>query len=53
VALARNPSDAERFIEEHRGIAEALGRQDATAACELVSAHLRSAREAARGARGG
>jgi DNA-binding GntR family transcriptional regulator len=53
VALARNPSDAERFIDEHRGIAEALGNKDATAACELVSAHLRSAREAARGSRGG
>ncbi|MEA2383848.1 MAG: hypothetical protein QOH72_3819 [Solirubrobacteraceae bacterium] len=52
VALARNPSDAERFIAEHRGIAEALGRQDPTAACDLVSAHLRSARDAARGARG-
>ena len=53
VALARNPSDAERFIDEHRSIAEALGNEDATAACELVSAHLRSAREAARGSRGG
>lgn len=50
-SLARNPSDAERFIEEHRGIADALGRGDATEACERVSAHLRSARDAARGAR--
>jgi DNA-binding GntR family transcriptional regulator len=53
VALARNPGDAQRFIAEHRRIADALGRQDATVACELVSAHLRSARDAARGARGG
>jgi DNA-binding GntR family transcriptional regulator len=53
VALARNPGDAQRFIGEHRRIADALGRQDATVACELVSAHLRAARDAARGARGG
>jgi DNA-binding GntR family transcriptional regulator len=52
VSLARNPGDAERFIADHRGIAEALGRADPTAACELVSAHLRTARDAARGARG-
>jgi DNA-binding GntR family transcriptional regulator len=52
VALARNPGDAERFIGEHRGIAEALGRADETAACDLVAAHLRSARDAARGSRG-
>ena len=51
VSLARNPSDAQRFVIEHRGIADALGREDDTAACELVSAHLRSARDAARGAR--
>src|SRR4051794_20235059 len=51
VSLARNPGDAGRFIAEHRGIVDALGRADATAACELVSAHLRTAREAARGAR--
>src|SRR3954451_18887526 len=51
-SLARNPSDAERFIAEHRGIADALGRADAAEACELVSAHLRTARDAARGARG-
>jgi DNA-binding GntR family transcriptional regulator len=51
VALARNPADAERFIAEHRGIAEALGRADATAARERVSAHLRSARDGARGSR--
>jgi DNA-binding GntR family transcriptional regulator len=52
VSLARNPGDAERFVDEHRGIADALGRADETEACELVSAHLRSARDAARGARG-
>ena len=52
VSLARNPGDAARFLVEHRGIADALGRADATEACELVAAHLRSARDAARGARG-
>jgi DNA-binding GntR family transcriptional regulator len=52
VSLARSPGDAARFIDEHRGIADALGRADATEACELVSAHLRSARDTARGARG-
>jgi DNA-binding GntR family transcriptional regulator len=51
VSLARNPGDAQRFITEHRGIADAIERTDATAACELVSAHLRTARDAARGAR--
>jgi DNA-binding GntR family transcriptional regulator len=52
VSLARSPGDAARFVDEHRGIADALGRADATEACELVSAHLRSARDTARGARG-
>jgi DNA-binding GntR family transcriptional regulator len=52
VSLARNPADAERFVADHREIAAALERGDASAACELVSAHLRSARDAARGARG-
>jgi DNA-binding GntR family transcriptional regulator len=52
VSLARNPADAERFVAEHRGIADALGRADPVAACELVSAHLRTARGAARGGRG-
>jgi DNA-binding GntR family transcriptional regulator len=52
VSLARNPADAQRFVEDHREIAAALERGDAPAACELVSAHLRSARDAARGARG-
>jgi DNA-binding GntR family transcriptional regulator len=51
VSLARNPGDAQRFLAEHRGIAEALGRADAAEACERVSAHLRSARETARGTR--
>ena len=51
VSLARNPGDAERFITEHRGIADALSRADEQAARELVSAHLRTARDAARGVR--
>jgi DNA-binding GntR family transcriptional regulator len=51
VSLARNPGDAQRFITEHRGIADAIAREDSTGACELVSAHLRSARDAARGSR--
>src|SRR3954453_1264553 len=51
VSLPRNPADAQRFVADHREIAAALERGDATAACELVSAHLRSARAAARGAR--
>src|SRR3954468_2109815 len=51
VSLARNPADAQRFVADHREIAAALERGDATAACELVSAHLRTARDAARGAR--
>jgi DNA-binding GntR family transcriptional regulator len=51
VSLARNPGDAERFVTEHRGIVAALGRGDAAAAAELVSAHLRAARDVARGVR--
>ena len=52
-AVARSgTAGAERFIAEHRGIAAALARRDADEACELVAAHLRSARDAARGARG-
>ena len=51
VSIARDPAGAARFIAEHREIAPALERGDAAAACELVSAHLRSARDAARGAR--
>jgi DNA-binding GntR family transcriptional regulator len=51
VSLARSPGDAERFIAEHRAIVDALARGDASAACELVTAHLRSARETARGVR--
>ena len=52
VSLARNPADAQRFVADHREIAAALERGDASAAGELVSAHLRSARDAARGSRG-
>jgi DNA-binding GntR family transcriptional regulator len=51
VAVARDPAGAAQFIADHREIAAALERGDATAACELVAAHLRSARDAARGAR--
>jgi len=51
VSLARDPGGAARFIEDHREIAAALERGDARAACELVAAHLRSARDTARGAR--
>jgi DNA-binding GntR family transcriptional regulator len=51
VSLARNPGDAERFVAEHRSIVEALGRGDAAEAADRVSAHLRAARDVARGAR--
>jgi DNA-binding GntR family transcriptional regulator len=51
VSLARSPGDAERFIEEHRGIAEALARGDGDAAGERAAAHLRAARDVARGVR--
>jgi DNA-binding GntR family transcriptional regulator len=51
VSLARNPGDAEKFVADHRGIVEAIGRSDGAAAAERVSAHLRSARDVARGAR--
>jgi DNA-binding FadR family transcriptional regulator len=51
VSLARNPGDAERFVAEHREILEALERGDGETASERVSAHLRAAREVARGAR--
>ena len=51
VSLARNPGDAQRFVTQHRGIVEALGRGDAAAAADLVAAHLRAARDVARGAR--
>ena len=52
VALARNPDRGRAFIADHRAIAAALGRPDGAAAGELVAAHLRSARDAARNARG-
>ena len=51
VSLARNPGDAQRFVAEHRGIVEAIGRGDGAAAAARVSAHLRAARDVARGAR--
>ena len=51
-AVAANPGRAERFVAEHREIARALGRGDGQTASELAAAHLRSARDAARGARG-
>jgi DNA-binding GntR family transcriptional regulator len=38
-------------VADHRDIAAALERRDGERACELVAAHLRSARDAARGAR--
>ena len=50
-AVARDPAGAEHFVADHREIAAALERRDGSAACELVAAHLRSARDAARGAR--
>ena len=50
VSLARNPGDAERFVAEHHGIVEAIGRSDGAAAAARVSAHLRAARDVARGA---
>src|SRR6185295_8179177 len=53
VSLARSPGDAARFIEEHRGIADALARADAAAAGVRVAAHLRAARDVARGVRDG
>jgi DNA-binding GntR family transcriptional regulator len=54
VAVARGgAAGVERFVAEHREIAAALERRDGEAASELVAAHLRSARDAARGARGG
>jgi DNA-binding GntR family transcriptional regulator len=53
VAVARGGTAAlERFVADHREIAAAIERRDADAACRLVTAHLRSARDAARGARG-
>jgi DNA-binding GntR family transcriptional regulator len=54
VAAARGGTAAlERFVADHREIAAALERRDADEACRLVAAHLRSARDAARGGRGG
>ena len=52
VAVARSPSDAQRFIDDHREIAAALERGDGDGACRLAADHLRTAREAARHGRG-
>jgi DNA-binding GntR family transcriptional regulator len=41
---ARAPDVARRFLEEHRGIADALARRDPKAAGARVEAHLRGAR---------
>ena len=49
--LARDPGRIERFIAEHRAIAEALERGDATAAEDLTATHLHTAHELARRAR--
>jgi DNA-binding GntR family transcriptional regulator len=43
--VARAPDVARRFLEEHRGIADALGRRDPEAAVARVEAHLRGAAE--------
>jgi DNA-binding GntR family transcriptional regulator len=51
-ASVRSASDAARFIADHREIAAAIRRGDADGARALVSEHLRSARDVARGARG-
>ena len=51
VSLAGGTGFAERFIAEHRAIVAALERRDGDAAVRLAAAHLRGAREAARGAR--
>ena len=41
--VARDPSRIERFIVEHRAIADALARGDGDRAAELLTAHLRAA----------
>jgi DNA-binding GntR family transcriptional regulator len=46
--VARDPSRVERFIAEHREIAEAIERGDGEAAAELMRAHLQTAHELAR-----
>jgi DNA-binding GntR family transcriptional regulator len=52
VAITRRPGSAELFVAEHRAIVVALERDDAAAACDLLDAHLRATRDAARGDRG-
>ena len=52
-AVARDPAGAKRFIADHREIVAAIAQGDGDRACALVADHLRRAREAARGARGG
>jgi DNA-binding GntR family transcriptional regulator len=46
--VARDPSRVERFIAEHREIVGAIERGDATAAAQLMRAHLQTAHELAR-----
>ncbi len=43
-AIARDPALQRRFLDEHRGIAAAIGRGDPQAAGDLVKAHLDGAR---------
>ena len=50
--LAREPGRIERFIAEHRSIADAVERGDGDAAAELTATHLHSAHELARRTRG-
>ncbi len=47
-AVATDPARIERFIAEHREIADALRRGDAEAAAELTAVHLHTAHELAR-----
>ena len=46
--VARDPSRIERFIAEHREIADALARGDGQAASDLLAAHIRAAHRPAR-----
>ena len=48
VTIARDPSRIERFIAEHREIAEAFAAGDAERAAELLGAHLAGAHELVR-----
>ena len=49
--VATDPARIDRFIAEHRAIADALRRGDAEAAADLTGVHLHSAHEVARRAR--